>query len=925
MKKISMSFLLLAILSIMGCGGGIEGTGGPEPERSGVEGSAQKGPFVIGSSVTISYLENDGTVTSDNIQTETSDSLGSFSFVPEKDGAVEIKVKGYHLNEITGNLSTGELTLNAIYNLASEKDQSAFVNILTHLIHNRVQVLMGEGVEVETAISQAQNELLDGLDSVFPKPSGVIFTSLSVYNVDGSDKENNDYLLALSAAIYQYAMLASEQNSSSVDAELSMLLNSISSDLADNGKLDNGEYIENLNQAIAYIDKEEIETNLKEKAVEVTGSEIEVPDIGGFLVGMIITAPADEAAIYDETIVRTLFPESLSLNNGTLLIDGVAVKEGIEDLSEISWNPYFWGDNNRHSIMVKAENDIAGEVISNLISVDVSSSVGQLLVQALPEDGAVYSEINAVEFVWQELSGATDYAVQISTSSTFYSSYIEKHTSDTSVTFTDLYPATFYWRIKASKDTLEGPWSAIRSFEITAPELPKTNTPKVIKREDSYDLDLSWENQGEGNTYTVYLKDLTNKSQEVIEKSTIDNMVNFPELLPGTYVWQIKRINSLGQESETSSEENIKVGVFSRSYGGSNNDEAIKVITSKIEGNIILAKTKSLEVSSAVDSDGDDWIFRIDEAGNIVWQILISHTGESKYKDIIELEDGAVIVSGEDKISKKAIIAKISQEGELVWENTYGEEGKRANYLSITEIDGNIMALEYYSRTIHTVNSKEGNLEKITPIPDVGDIGSYSARKILTSKDETLVVLGKIGTEIIEGDAAYLHIFDKDMNEINSWSDIGLSEQVGAGNMIDMIETVDGRFAIIGSTYMGGGIVMSIVDNNCENHISRTFEGFIYDSAMAYPKSDGSIVGLYSNASVTDSVEDLELVVFNKDLEIERQKYPKDYFWKASNYISFINNSDLTSIIVANESIGETKGIKVIRQRSTIYQNSPED
>ena len=115
MKKRSASWALIAISALLqaGCGGG-DGADGIIGTGFNISGAANKGPFVIGSSVTVSVLSDDGEPTANTIVTKTSNDLGQFSFKLENPGPVQINVQGYHFNEITGRLSNSTLTLRAI-------------------------------------------------------------------------------------------------------------------------------------------------------------------------------------------------------------------------------------------------------------------------------------------------------------------------------------------------------------------------------------------------------------------------------------------------------------------------------------------------------------------------------------------------------------------------------------------------------------------------------------------------------------------------------------------------------------------------------------------------------------------------------------------------------------------------------------------
>ena len=95
MNIFRISLLFFVITLVTACSkGGISGTG----QGYQIKGEAQKGPFLIGSTVDVSRLDDTGSAIEGSLTTETTNSLGSFSFEMKQTGAVQIKVDGYHYN-----------------------------------------------------------------------------------------------------------------------------------------------------------------------------------------------------------------------------------------------------------------------------------------------------------------------------------------------------------------------------------------------------------------------------------------------------------------------------------------------------------------------------------------------------------------------------------------------------------------------------------------------------------------------------------------------------------------------------------------------------------------------------------------------------------------------------------------------------------
>jgi hypothetical protein len=277
------ALLSIFFFNLVACGGGgggdeIIGTG-DNPQT--VEAAAYKGPFIIGSNVTVNILTESGQATDSTIITSTTDDLGSFSFDLNNPSLVLIKVDGYHFNEIRGVLSNGPITLNAIYD--TNDSNRVFVNILTHLISSRVSRLIQTGSGSSVAIDQAQTELVNALSNIVSVNNIPDFSQLSVFNVDGTNSNGNAYLLALSAIVYQYADLEVGGDSSLLSGKLAETLNTLASDLADNGLVDNVGLLSGLVNTVGTINPNDVINNLTARSIAVNGTAIDVPDINLFI------------------------------------------------------------------------------------------------------------------------------------------------------------------------------------------------------------------------------------------------------------------------------------------------------------------------------------------------------------------------------------------------------------------------------------------------------------------------------------------------------------------------------------------------------------------------------------------------------------------------------------------------------------------
>lgn len=219
-----MATTMAVMLSLSACSSDNGGTGGSkEIEKTNVQGIIEKGPFVQGSKVTLYELNADLSQTGKSFKTQTSSDLGGFSFgVPMQLSSqyVELETSGYFYNEVKGDLSASQITLNALSDLSNRSTIN--VNLITHLEYERVKRLVSEGKSFGAAKTQAETELLTcfAITDKITSPEDVSITD---------NNKNSAILLAISTI-----MLYDKS-----EAEFSEFIAKFSTDFADNGEIDN--------------------------------------------------------------------------------------------------------------------------------------------------------------------------------------------------------------------------------------------------------------------------------------------------------------------------------------------------------------------------------------------------------------------------------------------------------------------------------------------------------------------------------------------------------------------------------------------------------------------------------------------------------------------------------------------------------------
>jgi hypothetical protein len=119
--------------------------------------------------------------------------------------------------------------------------------------------------------------------------------------------------------------------------------------------------------------------------------------------------------------------------------------------------------------------------------------------------------------------------------------------------------------------------------------------------------------------------------------------------------------------------------LWSRTYGGTNIDEARSVQQTSDGGFIITGFTYSFG-----DGDPDVYLLRTDLSGDTLWTKTYDFSTQSGGFCIKETNGGFIIAGG---VSMRALLMKVDSVGDTIWMRKYGSDSDNGLY-SIAEIDG---------------------------------------------------------------------------------------------------------------------------------------------------------------------------------------------------------------------------------------------
>ncbi len=285
-----------------------------------IKGYVQKGPYLIGTSISLSELKSDLSQTGKVFTTDIKNNQGAFEIrnIELSSGFVEITADGFYFNELIGENSSAQLTLSAVSDI---RDKSTLnVNILAHLEKDRLLKLVSEGASFLDAKTQAQEEIL----KVFLIAKSDI-TESELLNIS-EDGDNNAILLAVSVILQGHLSVA----------DMSELIGKLNSDLVEDGILDDPSIGTALINNARLADLQSVRTNLENRYKELD-LDVSIPEFEKYIEYFIENSEYefDHFPVYPETsdyginilhLERDSFPMSNGLSLAAELPEGTSLR-----------------------------------------------------------------------------------------------------------------------------------------------------------------------------------------------------------------------------------------------------------------------------------------------------------------------------------------------------------------------------------------------------------------------------------------------------------------------------------------------------------------------------------------------------------------------------------------------------------------------
>lgn len=314
MKNFKILILLFLFHFFIACNDDVDQDTAFTPVNVKISGTAQKGPFIKGSKIILNELTESFGLNGNSIITKTINDLGNFTLDSiVKAPYFEISVQGKYYNEITGEYTSTDIILNAVYK--TDEEIQLNVNALTSLSKKRIIYLIkNEGKTFIDAREQAEEEIL--------KIFKINYIPLLHFNEMDISEEGNDNAVLLALSL----ILQGGKSELVLQEFISQIASDIEADGVINNTILNEKLIENAN----YKDLRMAGLNLYNHYMRL-GFNPKVPSYLPYLNALsnfkiVWTYPNDFSNVMPTNLsIKTWFNKPL--NESTLTVDNLSLRK----------------------------------------------------------------------------------------------------------------------------------------------------------------------------------------------------------------------------------------------------------------------------------------------------------------------------------------------------------------------------------------------------------------------------------------------------------------------------------------------------------------------------------------------------------------------------------------------------------------------
>ncbi len=325
-----------------------------------------------------------------------------------------------------------------------------------------------------------------------------------------------------------------------------------------------------------------------------------------------------------------------------------------------------------------------------------------------------------------------------------------------------------------------------------------------------------------------------------------------------------------------------------------------------MEGGIFALGTLT---SKEIGRDGV-WLVKIDEQGNVQWNKIYTHIDNSSAhgRTIAKTRDrglliGAVKMRNATATDLDIWLIKINEKGDVEWDMTYGDEGDDDVFAIIQAVDNGYIVLG-----VTEINGSE--YTRIIKINDNGAVEwsrvyKYGfAHSITQSGNNGYILVGWVRHSNLKENRVKLWLARIDERGVMEWN-----RTYGFGAGYSVIRSSDGNYAILGNiwfneTYADADILLMKVDENGSIIWNKTYGEHGYDWGFSIiQNSDDDYIIVGETTSFDADGVDILLMKINENGTLEWFKIYSGSKFKVSFAIYNVHASMVSIIELDRETI----------------------
>jgi hypothetical protein len=309
--------------------------------------------------------------------------------------------------------------------------------------------------------------------------------------------------------------------------------------------------------------------------------------------------------------------------------------------------------------------------------------------------------------------------------------------------------------------------------------------------------------------------------------------------------------------------------VWEKTYGGDDGDIANGIVALENGEYALVGTCKSF------GAQGEDiCVVRMNGKGDVLWHILLGGKKQDVGKSITRAADGSLIILGTSKSLAKhydrdIYVAKVSLEGKLVWEKSFG--GKRDEFaggIAITDDGGFLVVGDSNSfgngyKDVYIVKLDQNGKEITSYV--IGGEKEDSAQALTRTSDGAMMLVGY--RELDRSGNTDFFVMKLDQNGKKIWAKTYGEEQ--ADRLNGVTATADGGIVATGLTrsYKSAQTDMSVMkldnEGNIVWHKIYGFKYYEYGNAVA-GTGDGSVMVAGGTSTLGKGDHSAYMIVLDK-------------------------------------------------------------